>query len=422
MKRSIASHQNVGGHVLLMTVCTIAIIGLVLVGYIRLSTNQNHLVVRSQVWNLAIPVAEAGIDEAMAHCNQNYGTNMVSNGWAKIANEYWKTNVVGTAQYVVRISETQPYVIHSKGSYPIPGTTKSVSRTVRVRTKVRGPFIGPIAVKSTVSLNGNNVKTDSYDSTDPLKSTLGRYDPLKAGDKGDVACMGGVVDSFDVGNANIWGHAYTGPNGTLSVGPMGAVGSVAWQTSGKSGVQDGWWLTDYNSLFPDVQAPFTTAPPPAGGMIGGTNYDYILGSGNYMSKTLTKKVVVTGNAVLYVTDQVNFAANDFLEIMPGASLTVYMAGQNATFSTIVNHNASPAAFMYFGLPGNTSVKVQGSAGVTAAFYAPYADITLNGGGEICGCVAGKKAVLTGSSKIHYDESLLMKGPFGGVSIASWDEL
>ena len=190
--------------------------------------------------------------------------------------------------------------------------------------------------------------TDSFDSRDLYKSTAGRYDPAKAGDKGDVACLGGLIDSLNVGNANIWGHAYTGPNGGLNVGPSGAVGSVGWQKAGKSGVEPGWWLTDYNTTFEDVKAPFTSGAAPVPGIVGGVNYDYILGSGNYMTKDLSKKVVVTGNAVLYVTDQVNFSSGDSLEILPGASLSIYMAGQSAVFTTIVNtvsEGRTPSCFI-----------------------------------------------------------------------------
>jgi hypothetical protein len=380
------------------------------------------LVLRSQIWNSCIPIAEAGIDEAMAHCNRNFSTNMASNGWGKIGNEYWKTNSVGLGQYVVRISESQPYVIHSIGYCPIPGTSKSASRTVRVLTKLKAAFGGALVVKDKITLNGNNVMTDSFDSSDLYKSTAGKYDPTKAGDKGDVACLGGLIDTLNIGNANVWGHAYTGPNGTLSVGPSGAVGSVAWQKGGKTGVEPGWWLSDYNTTFEDVKAPFTTGAAPTAGIVGGVSYNYILGSGNYMSKELGKKVIVTGNAVLYVTDQVNFNSNDSLEILPGASLSIYMAGQNAVFTTIVNHNSTAGSLLYFGLPSNTNIKIQATAAVTAAIYAPQADVTFIGGAELYGSVVGRNATLNGSSKFHYDEALIRKAPISGVAIASWDEL
>ena len=278
MSPALPRFRNSRAHVLIVTVCVVAIVGTVLIGYVRLAMNQKHLVVRSQVWNLSMPMAEAGVDEAMAHCNENNAGAMASNGWEKIGSDYFKTNWIGSGYYVVRISDTQPYVIYSTGYYPIPTTTKYALRTVRVITKLQGVFKGSMWVRDTINLNGNNVMTDSFDSRDSGKSTGGKYDSLKAGDKGDVACLSGLLNSFSVGNANIWGHAYTLPNGSLTWGPNGAVGSVPWQQAGKSGVEPGWWLTDVNTAFPDVQAPFSTGATPSSGTIAGVQYDYILGN------------------------------------------------------------------------------------------------------------------------------------------------
>src|SRR5215510_16530084 len=125
-------------------------------------------------------------------------------------------------------------------------------------------------------MNGNDVMTDSYDSTNPAKSTNGRYDPLKAGDKGDIASISGLTNSLKVGNANVWGRAITGPAGGVYTGPNGAVGSTNWQRSGMSGVEPGWWVNDLNFSVPDVTAPFTVATPPASGLVNGINYGYVL--------------------------------------------------------------------------------------------------------------------------------------------------
>src|ERR1051326_8279323 len=133
----------------------------------------------------------------------------------------------------------------------MPGTDAFISRTVQVNATNQPAFIGPLVIRDKVDLNGNNIVTDSYDSTDLTKSNLGAYDPTKAGDKGDVACFGGVKNAFGVGNANIWGRAITGPAGVVDVGPNGAVGSVAWQQGGNSGIEAGWWINDLNFSLPD---------------------------------------------------------------------------------------------------------------------------------------------------------------------------
>src|SRR6266566_2224273 len=82
------------------------------------------------------------------------------------------------------------YVINSTGYYPMPVTSTYVSRTVQVTTQNKGVFAGAVLVRNTIDMNGNNVLTDSFDSTNPAKSTAGKYDPAKAGDKGDIGTGG----------------------------------------------------------------------------------------------------------------------------------------------------------------------------------------------------------------------------------------
>src|SRR5213593_4094710 len=293
--------SGAAGGTLLSTLVVTGVLGLALAGYLTLASNQNQLVTRSQVWNAALPVAEAGVEEALTHCYNNNVTNMVSNGWSLSGGQYFKSQYVGDAgngngksssapgflkhnygYYETTITAALPYVITSKGYFPMPGSDTFVCRTIQVTTSNLGVFFAGIVVKESFDMNGNDVKVDSYDSTDPNKSTLGAYDPLKAGDKGDVACMSGLTNTVKVGNANVWGHAYTSPSGGVYTGPNGAVGDTNWQKSGKIGIEPGWWKNDLNMSLPDVGPPFNSATPPASGTVGTIKYDYVLANGNYL--------------------------------------------------------------------------------------------------------------------------------------------
>jgi hypothetical protein len=379
-----------------------------------------------------MPVVEAGIEEALTHCFVNYKTNMVSNGWVLNGTDYVKTNVIGDGghkalpalkdnfgYYIVRISPAAPYRITSTGYYPLSGTGRFLSRTVRVDTTTGSSFFGSLVVKDSIDLNGNNVLSDSYDSTDPAKSTLGRYDPLKAGDKGDIAALNGLGDSLTIGNANVWGHVFTGPTGKVSVGPKGGVGSVAFQRSGASGIQDGWWLNDLNYSIPDVVLPFTSGSTPAGAVVGGVTYGYNLTNGNYQLPVLDQNVIVTGNAALYVTGDINVSG---INIMPGASLKIYCGGATASLGDVVNPNVNPMTMSYFGLNSNTSVAMKGNTRITAVVYAPYARFVLVGNGELYGSVVAGDAKLAGTVAIHYDESLIKQPPARGIFAISWNEI
>src|SRR5205807_1198961 len=101
-----------------------------------------------------------------------------------------------TSKYVVTISTTTPPVITAYGYVRPPLSTNYIMppRTVRVTTTSDGLFKKGLVAKNSIDLQGNNVKTDSFDSSDPAKSTGGRYDSAKAQANGDVATNSSIVD------------------------------------------------------------------------------------------------------------------------------------------------------------------------------------------------------------------------------------
>ena len=106
-------------------------------------------------------------------------------------------------------------------------------------------------------MHGNGVQTDSFDSSDPAYSTGGQYDPTKNKANGDIAVVSGLINSIEPRQCtNIYGHAETGPGGSIALGPNGAVGDLAWQQS-NSGIEPGYFADDMNIYLPDVQPPFT---------------------------------------------------------------------------------------------------------------------------------------------------------------------
>ena len=112
--------------------------------------------------------------------------------------------------------------------------------------------------KHAIDLKGNGVLSDSFDSSNPAKSTNGKYDANKyQGDFGDVATNDGII--VGVQNANIYGKLHTGPTGSYNLGPNGGVGTHAWQAAnGGSGMQSDYFLQDANFTFPDTTLPSTT--------------------------------------------------------------------------------------------------------------------------------------------------------------------
>ena len=76
-----------------------------------------------------------------------------------------------------------------------------------------------------------------------------------------------IINSVNVGNANIHGHVATGPGGSISVGANGVVGSYAWANAGNNGIQPGWSSSDSNFTFPDTALPYSSGLTPTSGNI-----------------------------------------------------------------------------------------------------------------------------------------------------------
>jgi hypothetical protein len=173
-----------------------------------------------------------------------------------------------------------------------------------------------------------------------------------------------------------------------------------------------------------------------GGSIGskllGTliDYDYILTDGNWMISAPLKfggKVLVTGNAVLYVTSVVAFSGNDFIRIEEGASLKLYVSCETASIGGkgVQNETGNAVNFSYFGLPSNTILNYGGNGTLVGTIYAPQADFELGGGGsgvnDFAGASVSNSIKMNGHYNFHFDENLGRAGPVRGWVAISWDE-
>lgn len=424
------------GSVLFVTLIATAILGLGLASYLRMVSTQNYSVARSQAWNRAIPVLEAGIEEAMAQINKSTSAaSFIANGWTLVGTNYVKTNSFGAEWYRVRVSTAANPVIESEGFSPIPlATGEFVSRRVRATTRSTSMFTKAMAADGVINLNGNNVRTDSFDSTDPAYSNNGRYDSTRRKANGDVATNG---DLLNIGNADIMGRVSTGPGGAVNLQNSGSVGDLAWHAGGNSGIQPGYATDDMNVDFPEVTAPYVIGLPPLAGIVGGTNYAYVLsGTGTqYSMSSLSlsgngsgNRVMVTGDVSLYVSGNVSISGQAAIIIAPDARLRMYVAGATTSLggNGVMNSNASATNFSYYGLPSNTSVTFNGNAAFTGTIYAPQAALSMGGGGnntyDFVGASVSRTVSMNGHFNFHYDEALGRMGSDGGFVVASWNEL
>jgi len=460
MKTTSTTSTRSAGSTLLIVLIVGGLIGLTLIAYLKMTGNQNYFVARSQSWNITVPVIEAGLEEALTHLNRNGTTNvnMTADGWSLVNGQYTKANYVGPNYYIVAITfGTQPVIVsqgytplqvnYTSGSGPFFADINSSSvlnsyvyRTVRVMTSADAMFAKGMVAKSRIDLNGNNIHTDSFDSTDPLLSTFGLYDATKARDNGDIATNSSLTNSVNTGNANIWGHISTGPNGSISIGPNGVAGSKTWALDpadlGK--IQPGWFSDDMNVSFPPVNPPFSGGGiTPNPGNYNGDHYNYIIDGGNFVLSSLKitgqKDLIVTQPSILWITGDLTVSGSGQITVAAGASLKLYVGLTTGSGTTakiggngIVNETGNATNMFYYGLPSNTIVAYSGNTAFTGALYAPNADFTLGGGGttyyDFVGASVTSTVKMNGHFNFHYDENLGKIGPRRGFIATSWDEI
>ena len=419
------------GYILLMSLGFSLVIGITLGSYLLLVRQEDQTVARSQRWNSALAMAEAGVDEALAQMNES-PHDFSANGWGTSGGTTYgpvsRTLTVGS--YTVKIVNSSAPTIYSTGYSTVPGTDQRVSRTVEVTTTVQqqSPFIVGLGAIGNINMNGNGMATASWNSMTNTLSSNGLFTATLISTNGDVASVMGIVD---IGNHSINGNLYLGPTASYASGSNQVTGTIYY---------------DYNVQFPPATLPTS---------------DTIFGSGNSISwlpaptassggKKPTTTNTFTSNGYYYV-DNSNpiYVAPGVTSIVQVATTsfnpgTVNIDGGTTNSGTLIIYQDSgsaslggnsaggaignrPENFIYFGLTNVTQVTLSGTSTFIGAIYAPQASLTLNGGGHgnnLEGSAIVFSASMNGHYDIWYDEALAnwVMGPSRGYIPTSWQEL
>jgi hypothetical protein len=441
--------RSAQGSVLLSASMTAGVLAILVAGFLSYLSNESNLNYRAHRWNQSFHLAEAAVETGIAEYNYWYyqGSNgfQSSRGWTDLGgNSYSKTitnltdasgNVVGTLSVTAsNINTTNPKFqgvgTVTSSNYGGP----SIARAVQVSLAPSPRFPLGLMALSTIDLNGNNIYTDSYDSSDSTKSTNGSYDSAKKQPNGNIGTDDNIINSIDIGNAEIFGTVSTGPSGTVTMGPNGTVGPSFSDPaeSVSEATANGWIQNNFDVGIPDVTLPSGFGSVSSSGSIDNDNTTINAGGGTvyqkYSSIDLHSKtlIVTNGTVNLYVTGDTSITGSGSIIIKSGASLTMY-AGGSVTLSGngMVNNSGSATSAQFFGLPTSTSWSISGNGQWVGTVYAPEADLSMNGGGsqgDVSGAFVTKSITLNGHTKFHYDETLKKTGPVNGYLAASWQEL
>lgn len=454
MKLIIAKRRRQSGHMLLLSLAVAGVLGAALASYMAMAGAQNKSVVRSQHWNAALPMAEAGVEDALQLINKYVGgpnVFMITN-WPNTASQDQYTLSSGS-YYVWRKVDDGWYYSSVINPFSFTPTVRSIgyvlwndpdrgsswiTREIHVKTRFEPLWSVAMAAVEHIDFAGNNILTDSFDSSDAYYSNPGKIgsypmgDNSKTKDNGDVVTDLTIINSLSVGNAVIKGRAKTGPEGSVYIG-QGSVGSKKWVEGGNTGIEPGWSADDMNVNFESVTNPAGTWLPPTelqmNQTINGKNYQYVfLNSGDYLIGKVTGGVYVqNANVRLFVTDDIQIAGQDEVRMI-NSTVHLYMSGQTCSVggNGFINETGLAQNFLYFGLPSNTVINFGGNGTFVGAIYAPQAHFQLNGSGgssyDFIGASVTRSVKINGNFNFHYDEALRKTGPARGYVPTSWKEM
>ncbi len=286
-------------------------------------------------------------------------------------------------------------------------TTPRATRTVEILAEPVGtsPFKWAVLLDKKFTMSGAG-SVDSYDSSDPTKSTGGVYDAAKRQSNAPVG-INDTQGTSNLGNNTLRGNlSYSG---TAPSGPGGVTGTITSPFSSPvSPVAAPTWST-FNAT-PVVISGSTT-------LTGGTQASparykvssVSLGGSNVL--TMNPHAVGAESYIeVWVTGNFSTSGNGSILQKPGVHVTYHVAGDVTVSGSAFNNQSNipannivnvitPAAGV------NQKVTVSGNGTFIGAINAPGADFTISGSGSYNGAVIGKTMTISGSADLHYDEAL-----------------
>jgi hypothetical protein len=471
-------HSSKAGSVLVWTVLVIGILSLIAMETLRLVTAKYQNALQTSTWQEALLAAESGIDLAIVELRKSLypQPNHAWDGWnnppgnqvtgyelTTIPNAGLsgtpmtiEANVDAPSQLIDPTNSWQYYRIRTVGTIPITGPARTsdnpqdtklrrlslrwerftngilmahslnapqVSRRIEAIVRPISAFDQAIMSVGVVDLTNQNIVVDSYDSSDPTKSTNGLYDPAKRQENGDIATDGQLIEA---GNAQIYGDVATN-TGTVS----GAANIT--------GIE----RTDFYQEPIPIGAP-SWADSSSASITGTTTINANATKGSAASRYTFSSVSLSGNKTLtlagnangsqtyieiYVIGDMSVTGTGQIVVQPGVTATIYFGGNvDISGNGVLNINNQPGDLMLYVIqpPTNSSehVSIGGNSQITASIYAPGHDVTVNGGGtngHVYGSIVGKTVTMTGVSNLHYDERLGSTGVINNYKIVSWFE-
>lgn len=298
------------------------------------------------------------------------------------------------------------------------------ARTIEVIVQAlpQSVWVRGITLQSTITMSGNGI-VDSFDSTNPFKSTNGSYDITKRQSHGDI----GTLNSSGTSNLNgsyVYGSlGYSGPAVKNTTHVQGTI-STPFNTAIPVIYDPNWSAGSWDSSVTQVNG---TATLTAGTQSSPTRYKL-----SQLSLSGNSVLTVAGNGAgtdsyieVWVTGSMSTSGNGIIVQDPTVHAT-YWVDSNISVSGNGYNNQSDRAqnVIINGVGNGHTVAVSGNGTFIGVINAPGDAITDSGNGAYVGALIGNTLTVTGNASFHYDEALNANGSsiaIGNYAFASWFE-
>ncbi len=436
-----AQRSGERGAVLITALLFMAVIALALTSYLNLNISSARLARQAHHQAGAFNLAEAGAEEALSSLNRSTaGQADAWDGWtiadptARRAFENFDLggNTIGRVQVYLDnhtpSGSARPTIV-ALATVSSPNSIP-VEKMLELILSRRSRFVAGLMAKETVTFSGTNTTVDSWNSDPDANAATAPIDYSAAtrNDAGSIASVQINSTSVLVNQADIWGRVYTaGP--APEVGPQGSITG----RDTPAGVQ-----VDPSRVTTDFSATFTSATAPVDGTpiltVGST-----LGTAGMATKWRCSGISLRGNDTLTIlgdvtlvitagsgTQAISVTGNASIIIAAQSSLTLYVEGDmQIAGKGLANNNTRPSTCLIYGVntsPAGQVLQLAGNGALRAAVYAPNANVTLNGNGDMMGAVIGRRINLTGNADFHFDESLQNLDDNMPFTVTRWREL
>ena len=317
-------------------------------------------------------------------------------------------------------------------------------------------------LKNGITMSGN-AYVDSFDSSNPSKSTNSQYDITKRQANGDIGLTNN--NNSNLNNTYVYGSIqYSGPAIKNTTNVQGGVSTpfnanIAAAVDPIVSASASWATTDNLPQYSTTQQSGVPAFQTVGGIPNYTSYTTSGGNAPTTSPALTFAATSTSNSASSPTlikvngDFTLSGGNTFNIAKPAGStgtspyyVVIWVTGQftasggsvviqdpNVKVTWIIDKDITVSGNSYInesGLAANTSFigvgtsnkfTDSGSAALIGTINAPGYDITVSGGGDFIGAVIGNTLTMSGNGGLHYDQALAGSSAVANYSYASWFE-